>query len=180
MNSKTPPEFSQILNVQTLGEKPKLLHLVADKAARDALAERFALLSIEALAADLTVQRIGGGTLIGVRGRVAASITQSCIVSSAPVAAQIGEIIDENFGPPVETPAEIEISMDDIDPPEPIIDDLIDLGELVAQYLGVSVNPYPKAADAEIPAQYQDEIDDVPERVKNPFEALSALKKSQN
>lgn len=180
MSDAVVPEFSKPLNVQTLGEKPKMLHLIADDAARKSLSERFDLLSIDSLFADFTISRIGNGDLIGVRGRVTADVTQSCVVSDVPVAAKIDEIVDERFGPPEETDLEIDISMEEIDPPEPIVDDVIDLGELVAQYLGVALNPYPKAPDAVIPDRYQSDIDDDIETTKNPFEALASLKKRTN
>jgi uncharacterized metal-binding protein YceD (DUF177 family) len=179
MKSDSTPEFSKAFNVETLGEKPKILRFEADAEERDALAARFDILSVESIAVELRVVRIGGGGLLRVRGFFTASIKQACVVTDVPVEARIEEEVDERFGPPVAVLEEVEFSLDDVDPPEPIVDETIDLGELVAQYIGVAIEPYPKAVGAEIPVQYQEDSDDAPETVKNPFGALAELKKAE-
>jgi len=170
-------EFSNVLNVESLGETAKRIHLDADEAACSALAARFDLASVESLAGDLIVERVKGGDLIRVSGRMTASITQSCVVTGASVPAEIEESVDERFGPPRGTEVEVEVTIDVEDPPEPIIESGIDLGEIISQYLGVAIEPYPKAPGAEIPQRYQAEKDEVLETPKNPFEILATLKR---
>jgi hypothetical protein len=66
----------------------------------------------------------------------------------------------------------MEIGPGDIEPPEPVIGEAIDLGELVAQYLSLAINPYPRAPDAEAQAdQYRAD----PQR-DGPFAVLSKLR----
>ena len=105
-------EFSSILNVETLGDVAKRIHLDAGDVERAALAERFELVSVDSLTGDLIAERIKGGDLIRVRGRMAAAITQSCVVTGASVAAVIEENIDERFGPPHETVEEVHSNAD--------------------------------------------------------------------
>jgi uncharacterized metal-binding protein YceD (DUF177 family) len=170
------PEFSHLLKVETLGEVAKRVRLDAAAKERVALATRFELVSVESLTGDLIVERIKGGDLVRVRGRTAAEFTQSCAVTGVPIASKIEEIVDERFTPTVETENDVEITLDAEDPPEPFINGEIDLGEVIAQYLGVAIDPYLKAPGAEIPQQYQPEEDEIPATRKNPFEVLTTLK----
>jgi len=112
-----------------------------------------------------------------VTGRVLGTIVQSCIVTGEPVREHIDEIVDERFGPPGETPDTVDLSLGEDEPPEPIIDNMIDLGEIAAQYLGIAINPFPKAPGAEIPQRFRGEAGDGQQARRNPFEALAALKK---
>lgn len=173
------PEFSHLLKVETLGEVAKRIRLDAADAERSALAMRFDLVSVESLTGDLIVERIKGGDLVRVRGRMAAEITQPCAVTGSPIATKIEESVDERFAPTVEIEDDVEVTLDAEDPPEPFVDGEIDLGEIIAQYLGVGIDPYLKAPRAEIPQQYQPEEDDIPEARKNPFEVLSTLKPTE-
>ncbi len=180
MDKNTPFGYSHLFNLETLGEKPKLFHIVPDSAARAALAARFGLLSIDRLVAELVVERVGGRELVAVQGKIEAEIAQSCVISGVPVAARVDEAVSDRFGQMVEEVGEVEFSVDDVDPPEAIIDDAIDLGELIAQYIGVAIEPYPRAPGAEIPSQYQIDEGEVAETVRNPFSALANLDKSRN
>ena len=63
------------------------------------------------------------------------------------------------------------IRPEDSEPPEPLIGDSIDLGELVAEFLSLAINPYPRAADADAQAeQYHSEAPS-----DGPFAALAKL-----
>lgn len=178
-DSSIQPEFSVVLHLEALGDSLKHFPLEADAAARAALSKRFDLQSIDALTADMSAKRIGGGELILVQGRLKASVVQSCVITGAPVQEEIMETIEERFTLKAEISSEVEISLDDDDPPEPITGNEIDLGEIVAQHLGVALNPYPRAPGAEIPDAYQEDGDDMPDTQKNPFLALAALKKNR-
>lgn len=178
-DSSTQPEFSVVLHLEALGDSLKHFPLEADAAARAALSRRFDLRSVDALTADLRAKRTGGGELIRVQGRLEAQIVQSCVITGAPVPEVIVETIEERFTLQAVNSSVIEISLDDDDPPEPITGNEIDLGEIVAQCLGVAMNPYPRAPGAEIPDAYQDDGDDTPDTQKNPFLALAALKKNR-
>ena len=122
---------------------------------------------------------MGGGELFRGQGHLKASIVQSCVITGAPVQEEIMETIEERFTLKAEFSSEVEISLDDDDPPEPITGNEIDLGEIVAQHLGVALNPYPRAPVAEIPDAYQEDGDETPDLQKNPFLALAALKKNR-
>jgi hypothetical protein len=68
--------------------------------------------------------------------------------------------------------------LDEQDDPEPITDGKIDLGELVSQFLSLSINPFPHAPGVELPEEQEG---DGPVRMSagnapNPFAALKDWK----
>ena len=170
-------EFSNILLAEALGETAKFVRLEANAVERAALAGRFELVSIESLVGDLIIERIKGSELIRVRGRMSAEIQQFCVISGETVSGNLVESVDERFGPSDETGIEIEIAFEEENTPEPIIDGRIDLAEIIAQYLGVAIDPYPRAPGAKILQQYQDEEEKILETRKHPFEVLSSLQR---
>jgi uncharacterized metal-binding protein YceD (DUF177 family) len=106
---------------------------------------------------------------------MSAEIQQFCVISGETVSGNLVESVDERFGPSDETG--IEIAFEEENTPEPIIDGRIDLAEIIAQYLGVAIDPYPRAPGAKIMQQYQDEEEEMLETRKNPFGVLSSLQR---
>ncbi len=179
MTAAPTAEFSHILKVDSLGEAPRHSRLEATPEARAALARRFGLEAIESLLAELPVERIKGGTEIGVVGRVTATIVQICVVSQEPVVAHIDEAVEARFAPPGEDALEVEFSLDDEDPPEPFSDDAIDLGELAAQCFAMAIDPYPRAPGAAAPSEFGGAGDTDPLKPTGPFAGLAAFKRDQ-
>ena len=58
------PEWSRPEKIDTIGEREKPVAIEADAVERAALAERFGLLSIDRLQADLIVRRDAAGILV--------------------------------------------------------------------------------------------------------------------
>ena len=148
----------------------------ADRAAREAMAEMADLREILSASASLDVMPKGGG-LFHVTGRVRARIGQICVVTLDPIENDIDEEVDLIFAPPDQIP-ELSDLVDDAaesdeeipDPPEPIVNGVIDLGRLATDALFLGIDPYPRRPDAvfEPPAVAED-----PEA--HPFAALKAL-----
>ena len=174
---KALSEFSKILLAEALGEAAKFVRLEANAVECAALAVRFELVSVESLVGDLIIERIKGSEIIRVRGRMSAEIQQFCVISGETVRGNLVESVDERFSSSDETGIEIEIAFEEENPPEPIMEGKIDLAEIIAQYLAVAIDPYPRAPGAKIPQQYQDEEGDMLETRKNPFEVLSSLQR---
>ena len=107
--------------------------------------------------------------------RLEANAVEFCVISGESVSGNLVESVDERFGPSDETG--IEIAFEEENTPEPIIDGRIDLAEIIAQYLGVAIDPYPRAPGAKIMQQYQDEEEEMLETRKNPFGVLSSLQR---
>jgi len=166
-------EFSRTIRVERIGRDEIGRHIEANPEERRALAARLGLESLDQLQAELRVKRLSRGR-IAVDGRLEARLTQLCVVSLEPVASHIeGEFAVEfvEAGPGPET--EAVVSIDSVDPPEPIEGGLIDLGETVVQQLAERIDPYPRAPGADV--TWREEAPPASEP-KRPFAALSALR----
>jgi hypothetical protein len=149
----------------------------ADQATRDAMAVVAGLREIRSASASLDVTPERGGR-VHISGRVRARIGQTCVVSLDPIENDIDEAIDLIFAPPeqirelanlVDEAAESDAEIPD--PPEPIVNGVIDLGRLATDALFLGVNPYPRRPDAVFePLVVAADPED------HPFAALKALK----
>lgn len=143
------PELSRPLRLDTLGSATRTIHVEADADERAALARRFALPAIGQVEADLECSR--SGETVSVTGRLRAQVVQTCVASGAPVPATIDEEFRLRFLPQAlldQGGDEIELSEEDCD----VIGydgALIDLGEAVAETLALSLDPFPRAHDAD-------------------------------
>jgi Large ribosomal RNA subunit accumulation protein YceD len=148
----------------------------ASAAAREAMAELGGLREILSASASLDVTPKSGGR-VHVEGRIRARIGQTCVVTLDPIESEIDEPIDLIFAPPEQIPemaalvdeaAESDVEIPD--PPEPIVNGVIDLGRLATDALFLGVDPYPRKPDAvfEVPVVPPDPED-------HPFAALKAL-----
>lgn len=173
-----PNPWSAPVVVAQIPESGLHRDIEADETARAALAKIADLRGIESARAsfDLTPGRADS---VHVRGRVTARVGQVCVVSLDPIENDVIEEIDLLFVPESQVPALAETIDDDgndagedaPDPPEPIVNGMIDLGRLATDALFLGLDPYPRKPDAvlELPS-----IADDPE--DHPFAALKALK----
>ena len=140
-------EFSHIIKLDAIGAGASSIRLSADARTREALAVRFDLAALESLDAELSVSRDPKGVLA--EGRIHAALSQYCIATGDPVPTVLDEPVKIRFVPePVERlETEIELEADDCD--SMFYDgQSIDLGEAVAQSLGLALDPYPRSPDA--------------------------------
>ena len=167
------PEFSPPERLDTIGDRERRVTIEASDAERAALAKRFDLIAIDRLTADLTFRREAAG--IVVRGRVAADVVQSCVVTEAPVPATIDEPVALRFVAQAgSAPDEIELSEDDCDT-VPIEGSAIDLGEAAAETMALALDPFPRAPDAEAALR---EAGVLSEEEARPAGALAGLKEA--
>lgn len=149
----------------------------ADQSAREAMAKLAGLREILSANASLDVTPKGGGRF-HVAGRVMGRVGQTCVVTLDPIENDIDEEIDLVFAPPEQIP-DLSDLVDDAaeseteipDPPEPIVNGVIDLGRLATDALLLGIDPYPRRPDAvfQPPVEAAD-----PEA--HPFAALKALR----
>ncbi len=141
-------EFSHIVKLDEIGAGSSQYALSADKSARERLAERFDLIALDLLDADIALVRKGQD--IHAKGHMRVHVIQACIASGDPVPSDISEPLDILFTPEPENDAEaeIELAQEDCD----IMfhnGRSIDIGEAVAQSLGLALNPYPRSLNAD-------------------------------
>jgi hypothetical protein len=75
-------------------------------------------------------------------------------VTLAPFATTVVEEFEDDFSEDVEMPDEVSLALEE-DLPEPIENGVIDIGEVVTQYLSLSLDPYPRSPNpARKPARH--------------------------
>ncbi len=167
------PEFSRMIDRRHLKTAP--MELVATEAECAALAERFAVVRIDSLAATLDL--VADGEAVDVTGTLRADIIQPCAVSGEDLAVKIREDVTFRFVPELaEGSPEEEITLD-----SPILDEIeysgltFDLGEAVAQSLALAIDPFLVGPDAEAARVKHGLADEGPKGAL--AQALAALKK---
>jgi uncharacterized metal-binding protein YceD (DUF177 family) len=108
---------------------------------------------------------------ISVTGTLVADVTQACVTTLEPVSDHIEEdfegwyldesqatsftrakkrlnpVDDESIDLPPLDDEETAVTHEQ-DDPEPVVNGMVDIGELVAQYLSLALNPYPHSEEA--------------------------------
>jgi uncharacterized metal-binding protein YceD (DUF177 family) len=150
--------------------------LVADESERQAIAERLGLNALERFEAHAILSR--KGEMIRAEGRLQATLEQSCVVTSDPVASHIDEPFDLMFTPAPGSgePEEVELGETDCDV---VFYDgaAIDLGSAIADTLALSIHPYPRSAGADATLK---EAGVMSEAEASPFAALAKLRKNDD
>jgi uncharacterized metal-binding protein YceD (DUF177 family) len=165
------PEFSRTYRLDSLGID-RAIEIEAHAEERAALAQRFGLLSLENLSAQA---KLSPGTQgIEAQGTLHARGEQACVVTGDPVPVALDEAFAIRFVA-ADTPdnvEEIEIAADDWD----IVEhdgNMIDLGEAVAETLGLALPPYPRGPHAEDRLKAAGVLS---EEEAGPFGVLAALR----
>ena len=153
-------------------ENPYRRSLVADAAARAAIAKVLDLVALDRLEADLAVRGWFDGAAI--EGRWRASILQTCGVTLEPFATELDGEFTVRVVPAgsLHAPApdaEIVVDPDAEDPPDVLGGDVIDLGGYVVEHLALEIDPFPRKPDAVFEAPEA-------EAERSPFAVLRALK----
>jgi len=167
------PDWSVPVEVAAVPEAGRRLDLVADGAARDAIAKTAGLAALPRLEAGFDLTRQGADGL-RVVGRIQATVVQNCVVTLEPIESQIDEVVDLLFLPdagPVTEAVDLE-ALEAHEPPEAIRDGVIDLGAVATEFLLLGLDPYPRKPGAVFVAP------PAGDPASHPFAALAALKKS--
>lgn len=190
------PEFSFPLAIADVPQAGGTYTINADADARARVAARLGLQAVERLSATFDVRYTGAGQ-VGVSGTFDAAVTQTCVVSLAPVPASLHEKVSVAFiteeraardrakaekakrrrAKPDEDEEVVELTDD---PPEVAMGDRIDLGEVAVVHLALALDPYPRAPNAAFEPKVWGvgEDTEAPLPTASPFAALEKLKKS--
>lgn len=152
--------------------------LEASAAERHAMADLAGVREILSAQASFDVVPKSGGR-VQVTGHVRARVGQTCVVTLDPMESEIDEEVDLIFAPEAEVRRLadlIEEGQDDkeppevADPPEAIVNGIIDLGRIATDALFLAIDPYPRKPgvvfEAEVAALDPED---------HPFAALKAL-----
>lgn len=152
--------------------------LEASATERQAMADLAGVREVLSAHADLDVVPRSGGR-VQVTGHVRARIGQTCVVTLDPIESEVDEDVDLTFAPEAEARRLadlIEEGKDDkepavvADPPEAIVNGIIDLGRVATDALFLAIDPYPRKPGVVFEAEVT-----APDPEDHPFAALKAL-----
>ncbi len=170
------PEFSRTVETYAVGDEGLEVGFEANAAERAALARRLGVSALDRLVGRARLRRASDGRI---RAKVTfdADVLQSCVVTMEPVSASLSDVFEASFGDGSfgdgAAELEVDVAVDAEDPPEPIRDGRMELGELVAQHLSLALDPYPRKPGAELAAPA--EAEGPAEPAARPFAALAKL-----
>lgn len=157
-------EFSRIYDLSLSSTLKQKYHIYATEEERRALAKRFNIPTIERLEADFSITPDEEGQIFQVMGILSAYIVQQCSVTSNAV----DETIDTSLRIKICLGQETENCALDEEDIEYSQNGKVDLGELMAQYLSLAMEPFPRHPSG---ATLETE------GVLRPFDTLRSLKK---
>jgi hypothetical protein len=172
----SPSRWHFPVAVEDVPESGEHFNLTADSQTLAAIAKVAGLRNVPRLEANFDVSRQRGGGL-RVAGRIAATVSQTCVVTLDPIANEVAEDVDLLFVPqaPVAEaggaamkPNEREYEM------EPLTGGVVDLGALATEFLILGLDPYPRKPGAVFQAPEETAAGE------GPFSALAALQKGRN
>jgi len=146
-----------------------------------AIAVQLGLVSVEALEGRYTLTR--NGERVKLDGRIAARLHQACVVTLEPFPVQLDVPVQLDFAPEEDIAAfarrndrddaeiDIEVLLNEEDPPEPIVDGVIDLGSVTLEFLALALDPYPRKPGVSFEAPAAEP------GAESPFAALAKLKR---
>ena len=142
------PEFSRPVEIDKIGKDGLKEDIAAEPGELAALAERMNLPAIHELKAHLELAPWKKGR-IRVRGHFTAIIDQECVRTLDIFSSEIREPVERIYiKPEFVTAGEMKESGDfdaeAPDAPDIIVDEVIDIGELVAEALALALDPWPK------------------------------------
>lgn len=148
---------------------------------RTGIAETCDLAAVDDFSAEFHIAKSTGDLLV-VSGKIQADVTQTCSVTLEPVHNRVEADISQVFTlNPAFDEEEVDITVDDVDPPEPVIDGVIDFGAFAMEHLILNLDPYPRSGNARFDQEiWGKDDDDEDSQASNPFAALAALKNPEN
>jgi uncharacterized metal-binding protein YceD (DUF177 family) len=173
-----PPEFSRPVDLRALPRQQ--LELVANKAERAALADRFGIVAIGALKATVTLEEGAAG--VDVTGRITAELMQSCAISGDDFPVRVSSQYHLRFVPEDDYEAAMQEAGDEVELAAGDLDTIaysgstLDLGEAIAQTLALEIDPYAEGPGAQAA---RDEYGLSTPEDSGPFAALKALKEQK-
>lgn len=157
-------------------------YIDATKAQRDEIAALLDLPGLEEFKFDYQLRTTKKGRL-KLKGKLFARLTQSCVVTLEPVPAHIDETIEIDFWPAedvklLEKESDPESMSLQLDGPEPLSSDTIDVGLLAYEHFVASLELYPKQTNARLDQKYR--VDGEENNLRdNPFSVLTKLNVKQ-
>ena len=160
--------LDSILNVNSIRpDSPHFFKFVASDKELKSLATRFNFLDVLSLSAELTICKSARDRW-DVAGQLKGVVVQACCSSGVPLRETVDFLIEERYVRSVGNQKEVEVQ---VGVAEPLENEAINIGELLAQSLAIAVTPWPRAPEAPETFTSGEESTD------HPFAGLAALKR---
>ncbi len=165
------PEFHRPLLLERIPPHGYEITVSATSEECAALTKRLLIPAVRSLSCRFRLHKLPKGEFTA-EGELRARVVQTCVVSLDEFTADISEVFSALFVPAGTEAGEDELASTDPESVDEIPYDgvFIDLGEAATEQLALSLDPYPRKPDAELPAAATD-----PE--PSPFAALAALRR---
>lgn len=178
MNDIKEPEFSYSINLSELGKSEKHVKLEADEGQCKALAKRFSISSLGGFRAEMTLKDDGYSKGVALKGHFSALIgneDQEGCFEELFEDLNIRFLPEERITPELEEENMMTLDSEDL---EPLPEGPLDLGELVSQYLALSLDPFllDDISAEEIEKLSGVTLNEPPIKKENPFAVLTDLK----
>lgn len=187
MTTTLPTEFSRLIAVESLDQSGVALTVEADATERARLAQRFGLVAIDSLTGAVRLAPEEGGAVFGLDGNFKADVRQTCVVTLEELPVHVEGSFERRYSALAETEEAPEeyLGLDADEPPDPVVDGHIDVGEAIAEEIALSLDPFPRKPGISF-ADYSSGPDGAaggsgaeaenPRAAEGPFAALRRLK----
>lgn len=163
LNQLPESELFYPFRADQIPAKGKNAHIEADAAQLKAIAARLEVKAVKSLVADVHMELQNGGHILYISGNLKSDIVQECVVTADPVESHIEDSFEawyadhEKAVPFIRAKHQVQSilegdeaqMLEEKDDPEPLVDGQVDLGEVVIQFLSLSIDPYPRKEGAE-------------------------------
>jgi hypothetical protein len=165
--------FSRPLAVDAIPQEGREVRIAANEGERGAIARLFGVPNVSELGARFHLTRQQNG--VHVEGIVRGRVTQTCVVSLEEFDSDICESVALDFSEKLRdvTSDAVELRLDASDPPEPIVNGLIDLGAIATEFLALGLDTYPRKPGIEFVGHAEDV------QVAKPFAGLGEMLKDK-
>lgn len=142
-----------------------------DAGERAAIAKALKLASVDTLTATFQLNH-RSGSMVSVEGEVKGRVQLLCVTSLEPFPFDIKEMVEMRFAAPGGKAPKPEDVLASDDPPDEILDGVIDLGKITTEFLSLAIPAFPRKPGAS-------GLTAVEEPAESPFAALARLKEQK-
>jgi hypothetical protein len=179
----TKSEIERIVDLDRMGPGGAALEIAPSDGERAALAKRFGFLGLPAFSARVTVDRRPGCQVV-VEGRLRGRIVQACVLTLDPVTQDLDDafriVFKQDMADDLDPESGEAMLNSQADAPEPLVGNVLDVGEIVAEQLSLVADPYPRRPGAKLedvlPRPRHGGRKGQPEHRRHPFAGLAALR----
>lgn len=182
MTPQAASPMTRPIHVDDIKMRGTRVTVQAEPAERAGIADLLGLPSLESLEARYVLAR--NGERVKLEGEIAAAFHQTCTVTleAFPVTLTVPMSLDfapqepelpRRRGDKDEAEIDIEVRLNEADPPEPIVDGTIDLGAVTLEFLALALDPYPRKPGA----VFAEPAPETPP--ESPFAMLARLKRGE-